>query len=177
MVRSHFGSRRTCVWPSFFGGFLRGGAFGRTLARSRRSWTAVPRLGPALRRRHFGSSPRRLSSRRFTLACAVAAAPSLRGLLLALRLRRTRGKNRPRVVARATTLGPGGIGEQTPPSSSLAILPPRPGPYNPQPLRWAGRFRLSPRAKGRGATPREATTRNFPRDQHLPRFFQQDLQV
>ena len=104
------------------------------------------------------------------------AARLLLDLHLALCHHRTRGLGGPKVVARATTKGPRGIGEQTPPSSSLDILPPRPGPCNPQPLLWAGRFRLSPRAKGRGST-REATTRNIPRDQQQPRFFLQDLQV
>ena len=65
------------MWPSSFGGFLRGGALCCPLARSRRSWTAVPRLGPALRRRHFGSNPRRFSRRRLTLACAAAAHGSM----------------------------------------------------------------------------------------------------
>ena len=170
------------MWPSSFGGFLRGGALCCPLARSRRSWTAVPRLGPALRRRHFGSNPRRFSRRRLTLACAAAAHGSMvlpaccstciwlcaiTGLGDWEGQRWWQGQQQ-------RVQGESGSRPHLP--AAWTSCPLRPGPCNPQPLLWAGRFRLSPRAKGRGST-REATTRNIPKDQQQPRFCLQDLLV
>ena len=170
------------MWPSSFGGFLRGGALCCPLARSRRSWTAVPRLGPALRRRHFGSNPRRFSRPRpLGLGCGcpwphgLARMPRAPLLHLALLRHRTWELGGPRLVGRAPPEDPRAIGDLAPPSSSWGTSPLKPEPCSPLQRLWGGPSPSPPRALGKGAA--MAAIQNLPNDLQQPMFFLQDLLV
>ena len=90
-------------------------------------------------------------------------------------LRRTWGLVGPRVLGRAPPEGPEGIGGLLPPSSSLGTSPPKQEPCNPLQRLWGGPSPSLPRAMGKGT--RMAAIKNLQNDQHLPRFFLQDLLV
>ena len=133
--------------------------------------TLCPTLGRALRRRHFGSNPRRslvgVSPAALSCGCSWhhGSAPSLDlDLPLALLRSEHRTKGSAREGARGATRA---TGHQIPPSTNLATSPPKPRPCKPLQRPWDGPSPSPPGVRARGETEQTTPTIRTTTRSHL----------